>query len=290
MERFGTIRAWNGLRCSVLNAYYLGEPIQDKKILKSGGIYKITNPVNGKIYIGSTGRKGFKARWACEYNKYLTRSFEKHGKENFRFDILAICSPEERLELEQKFLNEFQPWAETGVGYNMRKMAGAPPENLTRTEESKKKMRAPRGPRSEETKQKLRDANKGMKFSPDVVERRAAKLRGRKNSPEHIEKSAASNRGKKRSEEFKERMRRLNLGKRLSEETKAKIGAASAKIQRAKKIAAGIDPDALKPVKNSNYSKEPKSQEVRAKISASLKSMWAEKRKTVQAAITQEAA
>ena len=51
-----------------------------------GFIYKITNKVNGKSYIGQT-RNTVEFRWRQHYkakdNKYFHRAIQKYGKENF---------------------------------------------------------------------------------------------------------------------------------------------------------------------------------------------------------------
>lgn len=83
------------------------------KSLKSG-IYKITNKVNGRVYIGSA--KEFKSRWknhawslinSKHRNKFLQADYIKCGAAAFKFDVLEITSgtKEERLVIEEKYLN-----------------------------------------------------------------------------------------------------------------------------------------------------------------------------------------
>ena len=66
-----------------------------------GGIYKITNTVNGKIYIGSavdlSRRKRdhfWSLRKGTHCNAYLQKSFNKYGENNFSFEVLSTCLPE----------------------------------------------------------------------------------------------------------------------------------------------------------------------------------------------------
>jgi group I intron endonuclease len=84
------------------------------KSLKSG-IYKITNKLNGRIYIGSA--KEFKRRWSQHaaslkankhQNKFLQSDYNKCGAEAFVFDIIEIteCDKEGRLIVEERHIKE----------------------------------------------------------------------------------------------------------------------------------------------------------------------------------------
>ena len=68
------------------------------------GIYKITNLVNGKAYVGQA--KNIDKRWNQEksasknqnnlgYNYPLMKSFRKYGIENFSFEVIEECKIEE---------------------------------------------------------------------------------------------------------------------------------------------------------------------------------------------------
>ena len=67
-------------------------------------IYKITNKINDKIYIGQTTRnleerwKGHKYHKGC---KVLYRAIKKYGKDNFKIE--SICSA-----LDEKYLDELE--------------------------------------------------------------------------------------------------------------------------------------------------------------------------------------
>lgn len=61
------------------------------------GIYKITNNINGKIYIGKSNNieRRFKDHKRLsfteghkEYDKTLYRAFRKYGIENFSFEVI----------------------------------------------------------------------------------------------------------------------------------------------------------------------------------------------------------
>ncbi len=80
----------------------------------TSGIYKITNNINGKFYIGSA--KNFNTRWAqhrstLNKNKhhsiYLQRAWNKYTGTDFKFEILMYCSEKDLLFYEQRFLNAY---------------------------------------------------------------------------------------------------------------------------------------------------------------------------------------
>lgn len=66
------------------------------------GIYKITNEVNGKSYIGKSSN--IEERWKyhlshynciTNYDKPLYRAFRKYGKEHFSFEIIEIMNEDD---------------------------------------------------------------------------------------------------------------------------------------------------------------------------------------------------
>ena len=74
------------------------------------GIYKITNLINGKFYIGSTCQS-FKKRWQkhlqaiSKYqhpNPHLQNSINKHGLNNFSFEILEYTERDKKVTIERE--------------------------------------------------------------------------------------------------------------------------------------------------------------------------------------------
>lgn len=89
-------------------------------------VYKITNLINGKGYIGITNN--YKKRWAneCYYSKQSSKrqiiqeAIHKYGKDNFSFEILhENLSLEEACELEEKEANKYNTYIP--FGYNVAK-------------------------------------------------------------------------------------------------------------------------------------------------------------------------
>lgn len=81
------------------------------------GIYKITNKINGKSYVGQS--KNIEERWRhhrsskLKYPLYL--AFQKYGLENFTWEVLEECSI---LELNEKELYYIKKYDSTNFGYN----------------------------------------------------------------------------------------------------------------------------------------------------------------------------
>ena len=84
-------------------------------IMKTG-VYKITNQINGKFYIGSSKdlirRKKDHFRLlkkGVNHNILLQRAVNKYGIDNFIFEILVECSEDLLFTIEQKLVDELKP-------------------------------------------------------------------------------------------------------------------------------------------------------------------------------------
>jgi len=91
---------------------------------RHGIIYKITNRINGKCYIGQTVGT-LKNRWRCHVSDkhscctYLKRAIQKYGKESFKVEELSAASNQEDLnDLEEQFIKDLNCLAPNG--YNLR--------------------------------------------------------------------------------------------------------------------------------------------------------------------------
>lgn len=82
--------------------------------MKKSGVYKITNIINGKLYIGSSNnckrrlREHFsQLRHNKHFNRKLQFAFNKYGESNFNFDIIEYVKNDDLLlEREQYYLNK----------------------------------------------------------------------------------------------------------------------------------------------------------------------------------------
>ncbi len=145
------------------------------------GIYKITSP-SGSIYVGQSS--DINGRWSdykcldCKKQGRLYNSLKKHGVENHSFEIICKCKREELNHWEIFYINFYNSF-NTSHGLNLK--SGGDVIIF-----------------SDETREKLRQANLGKKYPY------------RKLTEEHKKNISKGNKG-------------VNIGKKLSEETIAKL-------------------------------------------------------------------
>lgn len=188
-----------------------------------GYIYKTTNLLNGKIYIGQ--KHGTFTPAYLGSGILISGAIKRYGKANFRLEVLAFATTQPMLDgLEMKFIYEYRQVFGKEFLYNIagggfgnaagsklseehktkigKALLGHVISNETKikiskansgrvvSEESKQAHRVPHkspGPHSEETKNKISRANKGRKLGPqskESVKRRIESLVGRKRTEE----------------------------------------------------------------------------------------------------------
>ncbi|MFW6219641.1 MAG: GIY-YIG nuclease family protein [bacterium] len=158
MEELNFIRLWD---CG--KKRYEIELDDNQKII-FGYIYKITNMINGKIYIGQTIRslekRIYEYKKALLYNnsfnnEHLKKSFNKYGFDNFKFEIIDTALDIDELnDKEIKYIKEYDS-TNRERGYNIHK--GGRNSLL-----------------SEETKEKMSQVRKGIKQNENWVKNRVA--------------------------------------------------------------------------------------------------------------------
>ena len=82
-------------------------------------IYKTTNLINNKIYIGLSTRSPEESHDYLGSGTLITAAIAKYGKENFRKDILAHCNDIETLcNMEIHYIKEHNS-KDISIGYNL---------------------------------------------------------------------------------------------------------------------------------------------------------------------------
>lgn len=84
-----------------------------------GYVYKTTNLVNGKIYIGQHKNSVYNHKYFGS-GRLMLRAIEKYGIDNFKNEIIHICnSKEEMQKMEIYYIDKYQSFPKTGKGYNL---------------------------------------------------------------------------------------------------------------------------------------------------------------------------
>ncbi len=165
-------------------------------------IYKITNKINGKIYIGQTIRP-VDVRWRCHCQKgnALFNAINKYGKENFTIEeIDRACSINELNEKEIFWIKELNCVAPNGYNLRLGGESG--------------------GRHSEETRKRISEASKGRVVSEDTRKKKSIMFSG-ENNPAF---GKNYNQGKECSPETRDKISKAHTGMKRSEETCRKIG------------------------------------------------------------------
>ena len=163
-------------------------------------IYKITNLINQKIYIGAHSTNDINDGYMGS-GKGIKCAISKYGIANFQKEILEYFDNVDSMFLKEKEIVNEQ-FVKNKNTYNDVVGGNKPPVG-----------RRKGIPASEETKQKIREA-RAKQITTDETRRKMSESRKGEKHWTY---------GKPRSEETKQKLREANLGKVLSEETKQKM-------------------------------------------------------------------
>jgi hypothetical protein len=182
-------------------------------------IYKTTNLLNEKIYVGQDSKNN------PEYygsGKYFLNAVKKHGKENFKKQITCECSSKEELNKKEKFwikeLNSKYP-----NGYNLSSGGEGGDTFTNSSEENKKRIKIIQSkPRSEESKNNMKISHHRSDVQKKERKPRSeeAKMNMRKPKSEEHRKNMTLSQNRL---EVKEKISKALFGHLVSEETKIKM-------------------------------------------------------------------
>jgi hypothetical protein len=157
------------------------------------------------------------------------RPYKRRGaqmpKDRNRILILKRNLTEEEAFRHEVYMIAVLGRIDTGTGI-LRNLTngGEGPSGLKLSEESKQKMRGPRGPiHTLESKAKIAESRKGKPRSESVKGQIRNTLTGYKHTEEAKLNMSKAGQGRKMSEETKQKIREANTGKRHTPETKQKI-------------------------------------------------------------------
>jgi group I intron endonuclease len=150
------------------------------------GIYKITNELDNKCYIGSS--MDVQSR-LCGHlrllknnthsNAHLQRAWNCDGEEVFRCETIEECAVEVILQRESAWIEHYKSW-DRQFGYNLDRN----PQRPIHSEETKQKISQAcrglsHGPMSDEHKKKIGDAGRKTKASEETRAKLRNSQRGR---------------------------------------------------------------------------------------------------------------
>lgn len=168
-------------------------------------IYKITNLINNKIYVGYTKNEliiRFKQHCKSK-DSLIGRAIHKYGKENFIIDLVEESDDFNYIKnIRENYWIKYFKAQDMNIGYNISN-GGDGGDNITfnpRREQIRKN-------RSIEMKEYFRN-------HPEAIQKRLLKVIGQKRSDETKNKMSAAQKGIKKSEEHR---------KHLSEASKERL-------------------------------------------------------------------
>lgn len=184
-------------------------------------IYKTTNLVNGKEYIGKDKNN---SPYYLGSGTYLKKAIKKYGRKNFKKEILEVCSTHEELKQREEYWLNYYDAGNNPKFYNMHNYSYG---RSSHSEEEKQKLRELNSgknhpqygkPKSEETKRKLSIAHRsnhenGKKYG----------MYGKNHSFESIEKIKEKRKLQIFSDETKQKLSEAKRGHHKSDEHKKKI-------------------------------------------------------------------
>lgn len=219
-------------------------------------IYKITNIINGKVYIGKTVHS-LKQRWSehcCDafrlfyWNKRLYLAMRDYGLDNFIIEELCKFKTSEWLNSAEKWFIKKLKANDWRYGYNATPGGDGMPAGIHPSDEIRYKISIKLRGRQKSAEHLLHLSQAligriggmtGKHQSKNARWKQSIAATGRHHSEETKQKLSNLNKGKPgtfkghfHSEETKQKIRKSRLGTHLSEETKRKMSITNTGVLR----------------------------------------------------------
>ncbi len=204
--------------------------------MSKGIIYKATNKLNGKCYIGKTIQKLNIRKKAHIYNAlnniystYFYNALKKYGSEKFNWKVLENNIPENELNNKEIFyINKQNSFND---GYNMTKGGDYSPMRYAKIREKitgENHWMCITGGHSEETKKKISNSIKKLYENDNSYrERVSIKTKEAMKNLDIRKKISETHKGKSLSDEHKNALSKSLLGHEVTKETRKKISQSS---------------------------------------------------------------
>lgn len=195
-----------------------------------GYIYKTTNLINHKIYIGQKKSKLFIKNYFGS-GKKIKLAINKYGPSNFKVELIEFCKSKDELDLREKFwIKEFNS-RDLSIGYNIALGGNLGGFNLGYKLSNLHKLHISLSLKgrtvSEETKKKISNSEKGKHLSEETKKKISESVKLTMKNPEIREKcrlGGFSTKGKKHGPLSEESRKKISEG--------TKLGMARAKLKR----------------------------------------------------------
>lgn len=198
-----------------------------------GLIYKITNNINDKVYIGQTWRdldiRFNEHKRRADNSLKLKNAFNKYDRKNFNIECLTVCYIQETLDFyETLFIRKYDS---VNSGYNIKKGGnggGFHSENTKRkiSKALKGKYMGKNSYRygkkmSNSIKYKISKAKKGKRCSPDTEFKKGHKISKKIREKMSVSKMGSKNYfyGKTHSQNIKDKISKALIGKYKGEKS-----------------------------------------------------------------------
>lgn len=135
------------------------------------GIYRITNTVSNKVYVGQSlrvkkrVREHFRLlRLGKHPNPHLQRSYDKHGEQAFLWGLEVVCEDPQDLDLIENAFLSGDAYFDEPLAYNIANYAKVPMRGKQHTEKSREKIsEAKRGRRDHVTSKYRKKLSKAQR-------------------------------------------------------------------------------------------------------------------------------